>query len=87
MAEERIRPLQHRMGMSLSSKPHDPTANYRPYPKGPNFGLIVALACIAMLLLFVVALFVLHGDRKLLPHRADPHPTSSLTTPATAQQA
>ena len=74
------------MDMSLKgnpSDPYDPTANYRPYPKGPNFGLIVALACIAMLLVFAAALFVLRGDRRLLPHRPDPHPTSSLVVPGT----
>lgn len=45
---------------------NDPTADYRKYPKGPNFGLIVALACVAGLLCLLLAYFVIRSDGKHL---------------------
>jgi hypothetical protein len=63
------------------------TKDYRVYPKGPNFLLIVALAGVILLLLFIGAYFLVgrHGAR-LLPraHRRDAEPTSYLVQPAFA---
>jgi hypothetical protein len=60
--------------------PHqDPTADYRKYPKGPNFGLIVALFCVTLILFFVASLFFLHADvRHLIPGRKHPNPATQL---------
>jgi hypothetical protein len=55
----------------------DPTADYRKYPKGPNFGLIVALAAIALVVILIVAVFVVGGaGKKLVPHPPNPKPNS-----------
>lgn len=44
------------------------TADYRKYPKGPNFGLIVGLACVAGLLCLLLAYFVIRGQgRHIVP--------------------
>ena len=59
------------------SDPNDPTADYRKYPKGPNFLGIVIWASIAILLVLILAYFVLGWDvRKLLPHRPNPQPNA-----------
>jgi hypothetical protein len=55
----------------------DPTAGYRPKPKGPNFGLIVALACAAFLLILVAAVLLVHfKGTKIDPHGPKPEPNS-----------
>jgi len=61
------------------------TKDYRVYPKGPNFPLIVALAGVILLLLFIGAYFLVSGHgAKMLPraHRRDAEPTSYLLLPA-----
>ena len=65
------------------SDPKDPTADYRKYPKGPNFLAIVVGASITILVVMVVAYFVLGWDvRKLLPHGLSPRPNAMvLSTP------
>ena len=56
------------------------TANYRQYPKGPNFRLIVILAGVIMLVIFVCVWLVLRTEgRKMLPKVPDKHPTSQVT--------
>ncbi len=53
------------------------TADWRKYPKGPNFLGIVIGASAVLLLLLVVAYFVLRTDaRGLLPHTPNPTPNS-----------
>jgi hypothetical protein len=71
------------------SDPKDPTADYRKYPKGPNFLGIVIGSSIALIVILVVAYFVLGLDAgKLMPHRPNPQPNSlaqpllPLATPA-----
>lgn len=55
----------------------DPTADYRKYPKGPNFLGIVIGACVFMVVAFVVIWFVLHRDAKhMIPHGPNPTPNS-----------
>ena len=55
----------------------DPTADYRKYPKGPNFLGIVIGSTVLMILLFIVAYFFLHRDAaKVMPHPASPTPNS-----------
>jgi hypothetical protein len=52
-------------------------------PNGPNFGLIVGLFCVTLLIVFVIALFFVRFDGKHLTFRHhDPHPTSHLALPA-----
>jgi heme/copper-type cytochrome/quinol oxidase subunit 3 len=53
------------------------TADYRKYPKGPNFGLIVFLFCATIIIVAFAAYFVLRASgKKLLPGKYNPHPTS-----------
>lgn len=76
------------MSTDPTPRQQDPTADYRKYAKGPNFGLIVALACITMLVLFVAALFLLHGDgRNLLPGGRHPNPATQLRLDTPLQSA
>lgn len=63
--------------MSTANSPQDPTADYRKYPKGPNFLLIVILASIAILIFLVAAVFVVgHKGKGLEPHPPNPTPNS-----------
>jgi hypothetical protein len=59
------------------SNPNDPTADYRKYPKGPNFLLIVILASVVLLIILAIAVFVVgdHG-KKMVPHGPNPTPNS-----------
>ena len=50
----------------------DPTADYRKYAKGPNFGLIVGLACAALLIVLFGAWLILRGDPRLVPKAHGP---------------
>jgi hypothetical protein len=69
--------------MSNPNSPQDPTADYRKYPKGPNFLLIVILASVAILIILAIGVFVVGGDgRKLIPHGPNPTPNSMLAPPA-----
>jgi hypothetical protein len=65
------------MSLPNPQLPPDPTADYRTYPKGPNFLLIVILAGVAILVILVAALFLV-GDkgRQLVPHKPTPTPNS-----------
>ncbi len=55
----------------------DPTAGYTTPPKGPNFGLIVAMACVAFLILLVVAVLLIHAKgTKIAPHPPNPTPNA-----------
>ena len=59
------------------STPKDPTADYRKYPKGPNFLGIVIGASIVLLLVLAAAYFVLGKDGgKLMPHKPNSQPNS-----------
>ncbi len=59
------------------SDPKNPTADWRKYPKGPNFLGIVIGASVFILIGFVVAWFVLRSDgSKMLPHGPNPTPNS-----------
>jgi len=51
-------------------------------PKKPNFGLVVTLAAIVLLVLMVVAYFTVDWDgKRLLPHHRPAHPNSQLSLP------
>jgi hypothetical protein len=57
-------------------------------PNGPNFLLVVLLACGTILVIFVLALFFVHFDGKHLTFRHhSAHPTSQLVLPAPVQTA
>jgi hypothetical protein len=71
--------------ISCMSDPKDPTADYRKYPKGPNFLFVVLAFCITILVVIVLAYFVLGWDvRKLLPHRPNPQPNAMVLSTARA---
>ena len=59
----------------------DPTADYRPYPKGPNFKLIVALFCITILVLLIGSWWFLRENPRVVPDAHGPQPNPSLSTP------
>ena len=57
----------------------DPTAGYKPLPKSPNFGLVVAMACVAFLLLLAGAVLLLRSKAtKMAPHAPNPTPNSQV---------
>jgi hypothetical protein len=70
----------------LMSEPTS-TADYRKYPKGPNFGLIVVLFGITIIVILAGAwLLIGRKGKKLLPEAHTSHPTSQetpLRAPAT----
>lgn len=57
--------------------PKDSTMYEDQHPKGPNFGLILILASIVLILGLIAAYFLVSEDgRKLLPHGKNPRPNS-----------
>ena len=57
-------------------------------PNKPNFLLVVLISGAAILVLFVIALFVLHVDRRALMHGSFRRvPTSQLVLPGAPQDA
>jgi hypothetical protein len=61
----------------------DSTADYRKYPKGPNFTLIVALSAVTILIVLAAAVLFLHKDAtKVDPHGPNPKPNSFYQPPA-----
>ena len=63
----------------------DPTTGYKTPPKGPNFGLVVGLACVAFLLILIAAVVILRSKAtKMDPHAPNPTP-NSLVRPATVR--
>jgi hypothetical protein len=63
------------------------TADYRKYPKGPNFLLIVILSGAATFIVLLGAVLLLNasGKRALPKLHPDPHPTSSILLPASTK--
>ena len=56
----------------------DPTAGYKPAPKGGSFSMVVALAAAPHRILLAIALLVAkHKATKVDPHT--PHPTPNAT--------
>jgi uncharacterized membrane protein len=63
--------------MSSPNNSQDPTSNYRKYPKGPNFLLIVVLSSVILVVLLVLAVFLVHQKGKSMePHPSNPTPNS-----------
>jgi hypothetical protein len=63
--------------MSLAQNPQDPTADYRKYPKSPNFLLIVVLSSIVLVIILAIAVFLVGAKGKRLePHPPNPTPNS-----------
>jgi hypothetical protein len=61
-----------------------PAGNYRLYPKGPSFGLIVVMAAIVLIIIFIVAYFFVMGHGSGMLPRSHPRkaePTSRLVRP------
>jgi hypothetical protein len=76
--------------MSTANNTQDPTADYRKYPKGPNFLLIVILASVVLVVLLIAAVFLVKGKGKAMdPHPPNPTPNSLvqplLPRPGTSQ--
>ncbi len=66
----------------------DPTAGYKPLPKSPSFGIVVALAAAAFLIILAIALFVVKSKgTKMDPHTPNPTPNSVVVIPAKSQNA
>ena len=62
---------------SSANDPKDPTANYREYPKGPNFMGIVIMAGVILIVLLVAAVFLVKSKGKSMePHPPNPTPNS-----------
>jgi hypothetical protein len=63
------------------------TADYRKYPKPQNFGIIVALAAVVLIVAMIGGWMYLRKDaRKLLPHGPNSNPTpNSLVLPLLQQ--
>ncbi len=60
----------------------DPTADYRKYPKGPSFLLIVILSSVVLLVVLAVGLlFVYHEKKTEKAHTPEPTPNSMLMPP------
>jgi hypothetical protein len=63
--------------MSASNNTQDPTADYRKYPKGPNFLLIVILSSVILVVLLIAAVFLVGQKGKSMePHPPNPTPNS-----------
>jgi hypothetical protein len=56
-------------------------------PNGPNFGLIVALFGVTILVIFIVAYCALRWDHHLVPHHVAKHATSRLVMPVARKMA
>ena len=55
----------------------DPTADYRKYPKGPNFlGIVIGFAVFILLFLLVAVYFLKHDAKKVDPHAPTSTPNS-----------
>ncbi len=55
------------------------TANYRKYPKGPNFLLVVILSGVTLILVGIAAWLLLSSEgKKMIPKADAPHPSSQL---------
>lgn len=74
----------HRMGMSsddikTDTEHHVSTADYRKYPKGPNFKLIVVLACVALLVILFGSWLILRMNPRMVPDAHGPRPAQGST--------
>ena len=56
-------------------------------PKGPKFGLILALFCVAIFVVLGIAYFVLPAIVHKSPARPDYHPTSQVVGPINSWRA
>ena len=62
----------------------DPTAGYKTPPKGPNFGLIVAMACVAFLVILAAAVLLVRSKGTKLAPRAPNATPNAMVLPAGA---
>ncbi len=63
--------------MSIQNEKSNPTADWRKYPKSPNFLGIAIGSSVVLIVLMIAAYFLLRGDAsKLLPHGPNPTPNS-----------
>jgi hypothetical protein len=65
--------------LETGKKFHASTADYRKYPKGPNFNLIVALTCVTLLVLLFAGWLLLRTNPRLVPKAHGPLPAPSAT--------
>ncbi len=64
--------------------PQDPeTADYRRYPKGPNFLNVVLGCCFVILIIVVATIFVLHrGGKNIFPMKTRTTPSQTMVRSA-----
>ena len=75
--QDLVRAACIQLRMSTPEPKPDPTADWRKYPKSPNFLSIVIGASIFILVAFVIAYILLHHDAsKMVPHGPNPTPNS-----------
>ncbi len=57
----------------------DPTADYRKYPKGPNFlGIVIGSAVVIVIIIIATLIFLKHDASKVIPHSHSATPNSSV---------
>ena len=57
----------------------DPTADYRKYPKGPNFlGIVIGSAVVILIIIVITLIFLKHDASKVIPHAHSATPNSSI---------
>ncbi len=55
----------------------DPTADYRKYPKGPNFlGIVIGSAVVIVIIIIATLIFLKHDAGKVIPHAHAGEPNS-----------
>ena len=55
----------------------DPTADYRKYPKGPNFlGIVIGSAVVILIIIVATLMFLKHDASKVIPHAHTGEPNS-----------
>ena len=55
----------------------DPTADYRKYPKGPNFlGIVIGSAVVILIIIVLTLIFLKHDAAKAMPHSPNANPNS-----------
>ena len=71
-----------------STDPNDPTAGYRPKPKGPNFlGIVILSGIVILLILFATVLFLKKDAGKMNPVKRNQTPNSLVLRPSTISNA
>lgn len=71
--------------METPDRRTNPTADYRKYPKGPNFGLIIGLFCATIIIVLFAAWLFFRSDPRLVPKAHGPLNREQRQAPAPVQ--